>query len=228
MYLLRGRVAVLVDGTPFALVVPTVLPQFFHVTEDEYDRFDIRIFLVLLRYVSFFISFLLPSFYVAAITFHQDMIPTTLLISTAASREGIPFPAFVEALLMEFSFEILREAGIRMPRAVGQAVSIVGALVLGQAAVQAGIVSTAMLIVVSITGITGFTTPSYNLAIAARLIRLLFMILAATFGFYGILLAIIALMAYLSSLRSFGVPYLSPIVPFRSGVSRAPDPPSNG
>ena len=130
--LLEGRIAIYVDGTPFVLIVPTVFAQYFQSAEDYYHRFDIGIFVRLLRYIGFFISLLGPSIYVAAITFHQEMIPTTLLNSLAAQREGIPFPAFVEALLMEGSFEVLREAGVRMPRAVGQAVSIVGApVVLG-------------------------------------------------------------------------------------------------
>ncbi|MWC31295.1 spore germination protein [Paenibacillus sp. MMS18-CY102] len=229
MYLLSGKVAILVDGTPFALIVPTVFSQFFYTPEDYYDRADIRVFLRALRYISFFVSLLLPSLYIAAITFHQDMIPTTFLIHTAAAREGIPFPAFVEASLMELSFEVLREAGIRMPRALGPAISIVGALVLGQAAVQAGIVSTAMLIVVSITGIASFATPAYNLAIAVRLIRLLFMIMAATLGFYGIVVTLIVMLAHLSSLRSFGVPYLSSFNPFRPNIPKeahSPDKPS--
>lgn len=212
--LLEGRVAVLVNGTPFVLIVPTVLAQFFESAEDYYQRYDISSFLRLIRYISFLISLLVPSIYIAGVTFHQDMIPTSLLFSLAASREGVPFPALVEALIMEVTFELLREAGIRLPRAVGQAVSIVGALVLGQAAVQAGIVSPAMVIVVAITGIASFAIPAYNLAISARLIRFLFMILSASFGFYALTLGMIVLTAHLCSLRSFGVPYLTPFAPF--------------
>lgn len=225
--LLEGRIAILVDGTPFVLVVPTTMSQFFHSAEDYYQRYDISTFIRLLRYFSFAISILGPSIYIAVITFHQEMIPTSLLISLAASREGVPFPAIVEALIMEISLEVLREAGVRMPRAVGQAVSIIGALVLGQAAVQAGIVSPAMVIVVSITGIASFSTPSFNLAISARLIRFLLMAMAAGFGFYGLTLALICLVAHLNSLRSFGVPYLaafSPIIPKdqKDNIFRAP------
>jgi spore germination protein KA len=142
------------------------------------------------------------------------MIPTPLLISLAAQREGVPFPAFVEAFLMEASFEILREAGVRMPRAVGQAVSIVGALVLGQAAVQAGIISSAMVIVVAITGIASFVTPSFNMAISVRLLRFILMFFAASFGFYGIAVITIIITAHLCSLRSFGIPYMTPFAPF--------------
>jgi len=225
--LMEGRIAILVNGSPFALVVPTLFVQFFQSPDDYYYRFHIAIFLRLLRYISFLISLVGPSVYIAAITFHQEMIPTTLLISIAASREGVPFPAFVEALIMEVAFELMREAGIRMPRAVGQAVSIVGALVLGQAAVQAGIVSSIMVIIVAITGIASFTTPAYNLAISARLLRFVLMILAATFGFYGITLGLIIIIAHLNSLRSFGIPYLAPLSPLipsdqKDGMLRFP------
>lgn len=212
--LLEGRIAILVDGSPFVLIVPTLFVQFFQSPDDYIYRYNLAIFLRILRYVSFFISLVAPSIYIAAITFHQEMIPTTLLISLASSREGVPFPAFVEALLMEATFELLREAGIRMPRAVGQAVSIVGALVLGQAAVQAGIVSPQMVIIVAITGIASFATPAYDLAASARLIRFILMILAATFGFYGLTLGMIIIIAHLNSLRSFGFPYLAPFSPF--------------
>lgn len=213
--LLEGRVAILVDGTPFALVVPTILPQFFSSAEDYYQRYDIGTFLRLLRYAAFIISLLGPAVYIALITFHQEMLPTTLLISLSGAREGVPFPALIEAFMMELSFEILREAGVRMPRAVGQAVSIVGALVLGEAAVQAGIVSPIMVIVVAITAIANFSIPAYNLAITARLLRFLFMLAAGMLGFYGIILGLIMLVAHMNALRSFGVSFLSPLVPFK-------------
>ncbi|MEW9669344.1 spore germination protein [Ammoniphilus sp. 3BR4] len=211
--LVEGRIAILVAGTPFVLIVPTVFAQFFQSAEDYYQRFDISIVVRVLRYLSFIVALIGPSIYIAAITFHQEMIPTPLLISVAAQREGVPFPAFIEAMLMEASFEVMREAGVRMPRAVGQAVSIVGALIIGQAAVQAGIVSAAMVIVVAATGIASFTTPAYSLAIAARLLRFLFMILAGAFGFFGLTLGMIMLIAHLASLRSFGIPYLAPFAP---------------
>jgi spore germination protein KA len=212
--LLEGRVAILVDGTPFALVVPALLNQFFQTTEDYYQNYWISGFLRFVRYGAFLLSLLTPSLYIAATTFHPAMIPTTFLITLVAQREGIPFPAFVEALIMELMFEILREAGIRLPRPVGQAVSIVGAIVLGDAAVRAGMVSPAMVIVVAITAIASFSAPSYNLAITARLLRFLFMLAAASFGLFGIALLLIVVLAHLSSLRSFGVPYLSPLAPF--------------
>ncbi|MBY0083870.1 spore germination protein [Brevibacillus sp. M2.1A] len=210
--LLEGRVAILVDGTPMVLLVPAVFVQFFQSPEDYYMRADFGI-LRILRFISFFIALLGPSIYVAITTFHQEMLQTNLLMSIAAQREGVPFPAAVEALLMEFTFEMLREAGVRMPRAVGSAISIVGALVLGEAAVQAGLVSPATVIVVSITAITSFVFPSFSMSIPIRLLRFGLIALAASFGFIGIFVGMIALCIHLSTLRSFGVPYMAPLAP---------------
>ncbi|WP_420794142.1 spore germination protein [Paenibacillus qinlingensis] len=215
--LLEGRIAILVDGTPFVLIVPAVFTHFMQAAEDSYQRADISSLIRLLRYVALMIALLAPASYIAVTTFHQEMIPTTLLINIAAHREGIPFPAFVEAFLMEVTFEILREAGIRMPRAIGQAVSIVGALVIGQAAVEAGLVGPAMVIIVAITAISTFIIPSFNMGISIRMIRFILMIFAASLGLYGILIGIIALVLHLCSLRSFGVPYLSPFAPYNLG-----------
>nr|WP_202113211.1 spore germination protein [Paenibacillus sp. MMS18-CY102] len=213
--LLEGRIAILVDGTPFALVVPTIFAQFFAAAEDYYQRYDIGTFIRLLRYVAFVISLFGPAFYIALTTFHQEMLPTALLINLSGSREGVPFPAIIEAFSMEISFEILREAGVRMPRAVGQTVSIVGALVLGEAAVQAGIVSPIMVIVVAITAIANFSIPAYNMAITARLLRFLFMLAAGFLGFYGIVLGMIMMIGHMNALRSIGVSFLSPLVPLK-------------
>lgn len=212
--LLEGRVAILVDGTPFVLIVPSVFIDFFHAAEDYYHLSDFGL-LRLLRLTSFFLALLAPSLYIAVTTFHQEMLPTSLLISLAAQREGIPFPALAEALIMEITFEFLREAGIRMPRAVGTAISIVGALVLGQAAVQAGLVSPAMVIIVSITAITSFIFPNYEFGIATRILRFPMMLLAATVGIFGMTVGMLALLFHLTSLRSFGIPYLSPFTPLR-------------
>ncbi|RSL34725.1 spore germination protein [Salibacterium salarium] len=212
--ILEGRVAIFVNGTPFVLHAPSLFVQFFQSVDDYYSRAYIGSSLRFLRIMVFLISLYAPATYVAATTFHQEMIPTQLLIVLSAQREAVPFPAVVEAFVMEITFEILREAGIRMPKAVGQTVSIVGALVIGQAAVQAGIVSPAMVIIVAITAIASFTTPSYSMAIAARLIRFFLMVLAASFGFYGLILSFIVIIVHLCSLRSFGIPYMSPIAPF--------------
>jgi spore germination protein KA len=213
--ILEGRIALIIDGTPFALLVPAVFVQFFQSSEDYYQRFDVSFLIRMLRYLSFFLALITPSAYIAVTTFHQEMLPTQLLISLAAQREGTPFPALIEALLMELTFEILREAGVRMPRAIGSAISIVGALVLGQAAVEAGIVSSAMIIVVSITAISNFVMPAINMAISIRMLRFPLMFLAATFGLFGMIIGLIAIILHLCSLRSFGVPYMSPMAPFK-------------
>lgn len=214
--LLEGRFAIIVDGTPFVLIAPALFVQFFQSVEDYYSRFDIATSIRILRVLVFFISLVAPAVYVAATTFHQEMIPTELLVVIAAQRESVPFPAVVEALTMEVSFEILREAGFRLPRVVGSAVSIVGALVIGEAAVQAGIVSPAMVIIVALTAIASFATPAFAMAISARLIRFIFLIASAVMGFYGLILGIIMMFVHLCSLRSFGVPYMSPLAPFSS------------
>ncbi|NKI20914.1 spore germination protein [Paenibacillus dendritiformis] len=211
--LMEGRVAILVDGTPFVLLVPALFIQYFQASEDYYQRSDFGL-IRMLRMLAFFIALLGPSLYIAVTTFHQEMLPTPLMISIAAGREGIPFPAFVEALIMETIFEILREAGVRMPRAIGQAVSIVGALVIGQAAVEAGLVSPGMVIVVAITAISNFSIPAYSMGIAVRILRYPLMGMAAMAGLYGIFIGLGMIMVHLCSLRSFGVPYMTPFSPF--------------
>ncbi|CAM5787817.1 spore germination protein [Brevibacillus borstelensis] len=225
--LLEGRIAIFVDGTPMVLIVPTTFWMMMQANEDYYERFQMATLVRWLRYLFLAISLVTPAGYVAISTFHQEMLPTTLLLSIAAARESIPFPAIVEALIMEISFEALREAGIRLPKTVGQAVSILGALVVGQAAVQAGIVSAPMVIVVSITGIASFTVPHYNASIALRMLRFPLMFAASFLGIYGILVGILLIMGHMANLRSFGVPYLSPLAPmsigdFKDVLIRAP------
>jgi spore germination protein KA len=212
--LLEGRVAILTGGTPFALIVPSVLPMFLYSNEDYYQRFDVATFLKVLRTVTFVLSFTMPGFYVMLLTFHQEMIPTMLLIALAGQREGVPFGIAVEVTIMELTFEILREAGIRLPKTIGIAVSIVGGLVLGQAAVSAGLIGPGTVITVSLTAICSFSTPSYGIAIASRLIRFVLLFLSAVFGAFGFFCGIIFLIIHINKLRSFGVPYMSPIVPF--------------
>jgi len=213
--LLEGRVGILVDGTPFTLMAPALMIQFLQSSEDYYQRYPFTTAVRMIRYLFFVIALLLPSTFVAVTTFHHEMMPTALLISFTSAHQGVPFPTVVEAFIMEVTFEALREAGVRLPRTVGQAISIVGALVIGQAAVEAGIVSPAMVIVVALTAIASFSIPAYSLGFAIRLLRFGFLLIAAILGFYGMLLGLLALMIHLSSLRSFGVPYLTPIAPFK-------------
>lgn len=212
--ILEGRSAIFVDGTPFVLLIPALFIQFFQSAEDYYQRADISTLLRVIRFLAFFIALLAPALYIAITTFHQEMLPTNLLISLAAQREGVPFPAFIEAFIMEIVYEILREAGVRIPKTVGQAVSIVGTLVIGQAAVEAGVVSAAMVIVVSITAISTFVIPENAMSIPIRILKFVFMILAASFGLFGISLGLIAMTLHLTKLRSFGVSYMSPFGPF--------------
>lgn len=211
--LLEGRVAILVDGSPFALIVPVTFWSSMQSGEDYYERVVIGTAIRSLRVIFLFIALFLPSFYVAITTFHQEMIPTSLLLSIAAAREKSPFPSLIEALIMEITFEALREAGIRLPRQVGSAVSIVGVLVIGESAVRAGIVSAPLVIVVSLTGIASFTMPRYSLGIAIRLLRFPIIILAGTLGLYGIALGLVAVLFHVNSLHSFGVPFFAPVTP---------------
>lgn len=211
--ILEGKVAILVDGTPFVLTVPSLFVQFFQTAEDYYERPFTAILVRLIRQFGTFIALLLPSLYIAVTTFHQEMLPTTLAISIASGREGVPVPALVEALAMEITLEILREAGLRLPRPVGQSIGIVGALVVGDAAVKAGLVSPIMVIVVSLTAIASFTTPAFSMGIAIRLLRFPLMIIASILGFFGISMAFYSIILHLCALRSFGVPYLTPFAP---------------
>jgi len=212
-HLLDGKVAVLVDGTPGVLIAPITFFEFFTSPEDYYQRADIATFIRWLRLISFFTAVFVPSLYVAATTFHQELIPTQLLISLSAQREGVPLPVLVEVLIMEIMFEIIREAGLRMPRAVGQALSIVGAIVLGQAAVEAGLISASIVIVVAVTGITNFVVPVYSFGMSQRLLRFSFLIIGGFLGLFGILCGALLLLAHLVSLKSFGVPYMAPVAP---------------
>ncbi|QTB25115.1 spore germination protein [Lysinibacillus sphaericus] len=212
--LLDGKVAILVDGTPFVLVVPALFTSFLQSAEDYYQHWMISSLIRILRFFGISLALVAPSLYVAITTFHQEMLPTPMLISIASQREGVPFPAVVEALIMELAFEILREAGLRMPRTIGPAVSIVGTLVIGQAAVDAGVVSAVMVIIVALTAICSFLFPAYGLSNTIRVLRFPLMILAAMFGLFGVMFGIMIIILHLCSIRSFGVPYLSPFAPF--------------
>ncbi|MEK3910616.1 spore germination protein [Paenibacillus sp. FSL H7-0331] len=215
--LLEGRIAVLVDGTPITLIAPTTLYSLLQSPEDYYQSYMLGSFIRWTRYLFLVFALLGPSMYVAVLTYHQEMLPTTLLLSISKSREDIPFPALVEAMLMEITFEGLREAGVRLPKQVGAAVSIVGALVIGQAATSAGLVSAPMVMVVALTGIASFMIPHFTFGIAIRLLRFPIMLLAGMLGLLGLMLGVIMLVIHLSSLRSFGVPYLSAMAPMKKG-----------
>ncbi|WP_159881104.1 spore germination protein [Paenibacillus puerhi] len=211
--LMEGKVVVIVDNSPFVLVLPMTYWSALQAADDYTGHYLYATFVRWVRYTFVHVSLLLPSLYVALTTFHPQVIPTPLVISIASAREGIPFPAVIEAFLMEFIFEGLREAGIRLPQQVGPAVSIAGALVIGQSVVAAGIVSTPLIIIVSLTGIASFAFPLYNAGTAFRMLRFPLLIVAGMLGFYGIVLFLIALSVHLVMLKPFGVPYMAPYAP---------------
>lgn len=212
--ILEGRVAILVNGTPFVLTLPITGLQMVQAPEDYYLRYDIATFTRGIRFIAFFLALLSPSIYVALGSFHQDMLPTNLALNMASQREEIPFPIFMEALLMEFTFEVIREAGVRAPRILGVSITIVGAVIIGQTAVEAGVITPISVIIVSVTGIASFVAPEFSISVSARLLRFVFLISASAYGFLGIGIAFIIMVFHLQSLRSFGVPYLAPLSPF--------------
>lgn len=210
--LYEGRVALLVDNSPFAIIVPTTLPNLFQSPDDYYQRWMHGSMVRFIRMLSILISLTAPALYVAITSYHADIIPTKLAYAIAASREGVPFPAFIEAIIMEIFFALLMEAVVRLPRPIGSTIGIVGGLVIGQSAVSAGIVSPIMIIIVAITAITTFVTPNHEVATAFRLIRFLILIASAIIGFYGIIIGLIILLIHLVRMKSFGVSYLAPAV----------------
>lgn len=211
--LLEGRVAIMVDGSPLALVVPTVFNQFYQTVEDYTERFILMSAVRLARLVALVFSLVFPSLYVAIISFNPELIPTEFAVAVAGGRAGVPFPAIIEVLVIEISMEVLREATIRLPQQVGGALSIVGVLVIGQAAVAAGFASPITVVIIALTTIGSFATPAYNAALALRLLRFPLIILAGIFGLYGVMIGLILIANHLLSLKSFGIPYLSPLVP---------------
>jgi len=209
--LLEGRVAILCDGTPYVLTVPHLFVESIQTTDDYYDHAYFATFMRLLRLTALAISNLLPGMYVALVGFHHTVIPFKLMITLAASRQGIPFSPFTEAVLMIVAFELLREAGVRMPRPISQSLSIVGAIVLGEASVAAGISSNLMVIIVAITAVCSFVVPP--LIRATMLLRFVFLAAANFLGFLGISFVAVAVFIHLCRLRSFGVPYMAPFSP---------------
>lgn len=204
--LLEGRIALICDGTPSVLTIPFVFTEYFQSSEDYNHHFVYGSFNRMLRISGFILATSVPAVYIALVTFHQELIPRELLLSIASSRKGVPFPTIIEAILMITVFEILREAGTRLPKNIGQAVSIVGALVLGEAAVAAGFVSAPMVIVIAITAISKFSVP--KMAVPVVVIKGIFLLLAGFLGLYGYIYGMIGLSIYLFSMKSFGVEYM--------------------
>ncbi|MCY9099642.1 spore germination protein [Bacillus inaquosorum] len=212
--LMEGRVAILLDGTPFALLVPVTFSMVLQSPEDYYERWFPSSLIRLLRFIAAIITLFAPALYISFISFHPGLIPTKLAISISGTRMGVPFPSIIEALFMEIAIEILREAGLRLPKPIGPAIGIVGGLIIGEAAVQAGIVSPIMVIVVALTAISSFAIPHYSTGIALRMLRFGAMFCAAVFGLFGVIMYYLLLSSHVVKLKSFGVPYASPAVPY--------------
>lgn len=212
MAVLEGRVVLFVDNSPTALILPSDYNSFIKTSDDYYNRWEIASFGRLIRYMAAFFAMTIPGLYLAVTNFHTQILPTTLLMSFAAARQGVPFPAVVEVLLMEIAFELLREAGVRLPGAMGNTIGIVGGLIIGQAAVEANIVSPIVVIVVAFTALCSFAIPNEEFASAFRILKFGFIFLCSWLGFYGFLYGLLLLLIHLSHLKSFGIPYLMPFV----------------
>lgn len=211
----RGRIGVLVENSPTSIIAPSTFFSFFESTEDLYMRWNVGSFLRILRYLSFLLSTLLTPIYVSVVTFHYEIIPTSLLVNLGQSRAAVPFPPILEVLILELLIELLRESGARLPTKVGQTIGIVGGVVIGTAAVEAGITSNVLLIVVALSALASFTAPNYLMGTTARLIRFPMIFLAGTLGIVGIVYGMSFLVVHLLKLTSIGRPYLAPIYPFR-------------
>ena len=214
--LTQGRIAFILNGSPRVLIMPTNIFELSHAVSDDYLRVPYANFARIIRGIAILFSVLLPALYIAITLFHQEVIPTYLLYSISASRESVPFPSILELLLMDLSFEMIREAGIRMPGAIGSTLGIVGGLILGQAAVSAKIVSPIMIIIIAITGIGSFATTDYSLGWGCRVLKLIFILLASVLGFYGVAGGIFLFTLSLAAQKSFGIPFLSPMFKIRS------------
>lgn len=213
--IIEGRVVLIISGTPFVLIIPSIFPQFMQSVDDYAERIPISSFIRLLRYLALLIAATLPAVYIALISFHPELIPFGLLSTIAESREAVPFPPVVEAFFMEATLELLREAGLRLPGSVGQTVGIVGGIVIGQAIVQANLVSPIMVIVVALTAISSFVIPNYSLAGGLRIARFFLMLWAALLGAVGLALGFVFILTQAVAMESFGVPYASPLAPTR-------------
>lgn len=210
--LLEGRIAIIVDNTPFVIIVPTILASFYQSSEDYYQRWQIMSFTRILRYIAGAIAVFLPGLYIAIAAYHPSMIPMELILKMAQARQNVPIPAVLEIVIMELAFETLREAGIRLPAATGNTLGIVGGIIIGQAAVEAGIVSPIVVIVIALTAICSFAIPNIALVAGYRLVKYFIILMSSLLGFFGFWLGTLICLIHLVTLKSFGVPYLYPFV----------------
>ena len=226
--LLNGKIVLLCDNSPEALVLPGAFNSFMESSEDWYNRFEMASFLRVLRYLALITATLLPGLYLAVIRFHTQILPTNLILSFAQAREGVPFSSVVELVFLELAFELIREAGVRIPGALGNAIGIVGGLIIGSAAVEANLVSPIVVMIVALTALGSMAIPNEEFASAFRLLKYFFLILGGYLGIYGIVLGIYLTVSHLAGLLSFGVPYLVPFVENRpkngvgDGILRLP------
>ena len=225
--ILEGRVGILADGIPIGYLAPGTFSQFFKVPEDRANHFISATILTMLRYAALVLTLLLPAFYVAVAMYHQEMIPTKLMQSIIVSKQSVPFPTAVEVIAMLISFELLQEAGLRLPNPIGETVSIIGALIVGQSAVEAKVVSPVVIIVVAMAGIAGYTMPNQDMGSALRICRFGLVIAAIFAGMFGLAIGACLLIYHLASLESFGVPYMTPFVEnegknIRRAIGRGP------
>ncbi len=207
---LEGRIAIVLDNSPFVILAPSTFNTFFQSSEDYYQRFEIMSFVRFIRYISGAMALLLPGFYLAVSLYSPSMLPQMLILKMAEARQSVPFPALIEILLMDLAFELLREAGIRLPAPVSSTIGIVGGLIIGQAAVEAGLVSPIIVVIVALTGIAGFAIPNVSLVAGFRLSKYLVILFSATFGLLGFWVSALLILIHLVSLKSFGFPYLFP------------------
>lgn len=212
MELLNGRIVLIVDNSPLALLLPTTFNNFLQVSEDRYSRFEMISFLRCLRFAAVLVAMLLPGLYLAAIRFHTQILPGNLILSFAQAREGVPFSGIVELIFLELAFELIREAGVRMPGSLGNAIGIVGGLIIGQAAVEANLVSPIVVMIVALTALGSLAIPSEEFSSPFRLMKYGFLFLGGFFGLLGMILGMYGLISHLSGLTSFHIPYLTPYV----------------
>ena len=214
--ILEGRIGIIIGGYPVSYIIPATLAQFFQAPEDYGQNYINGSFIRILRYVLLFITLLLPAIYIVLVQFNQGMIPSELAISIASTEEGVPFPSFIQVIFMVLAFEVLQEAGIRLPRITGQIVPIVGALIVGDAAVKASMISPIVVIIIAATAVASYTMPNDDVRLALRVWRLLVIILSSILGLIGLSIGIILFLHHLCRIETFGIPYLSPF----AGIDR--------
>ena len=211
----EGKIAIVIDGAPKAYILPATFTVFFQSPDDYASRWELGSFFRILRLFSYLNALMLPALYIAVVTFHYEVIPTELVYSFQSSLSFVPFRPIIELLAMQFTFELLREASIRLPSSIASTFGIVGAVVVGTAMVEAGFVSYGGLIVVALTAVSSFVQPNIEMSSTIRILGFPIMILAGTFGFLGIVLGVLIILIHLSRLTSFGVPYFSPFAPLK-------------